>query len=106
MRSVGRSPVSHLRRILLGVLACAALAAVVVPGVLRPSPARAQDPGYAVTVTPTADLTDGKQMTINVKAFEGTVIYHAFARVCRAGVQYQPGTDSVPNEDFRDNGPN
>ena len=63
-------------------------------------------PAYVATATPTAGLTDGKTVTINVKSTPGNVVYQGRAAVCRGGVTYQSSTDSLYNPDAYPNGPN
>ncbi len=62
--------------------------------------------GVTVKVEPTALLTDGQTVPINVKTTADVPVYSAEARVCRSGVTYQPSSEARPNPDFKANGAN
>jgi hypothetical protein len=73
---------------------------VVVTAGVHPAPADTQTSStYSVTVTPTADVTDGRQLTVNVKTDPANAnpVYRAQAYVCRPNVSYQPSTGAVPS---------
>ncbi len=63
-------------------------------------------PFATMTATPTAGLTDGQAVTINVKATAGNSVYQGRAAVCRAGVTYQTSTGVLYDADAQPNGPN
>lgn len=88
----------------------AALVSLLLAGLVAVSPtlpAAAQEPaGPTVTVNPASGLDDGVPVTVTIRTTPEVPVYEARARVCRAGVVYQPGTPSAPNEDFALGGPN
>lgn len=61
---------------------------------------------WSVSATPVTNLTDGQQITITVKTDATLPIYQIEARVCRAGVDYQPSLGNRPSADFELGGPN
>ncbi len=93
--------------IALAVLATVVLGVVVAPASVGRGrgTAEAQAAPYTVTVTPSANLTDGRQIAITIRTTPTQPIYSAQAQVCRAGVDYQPGGE-LPNPDFRKGGAN
>lgn len=98
---------SGVRRVAAVLVGCAVLAAgLVLVGV--GSGAQAQGSPYTVTVTPTSEITDGRQLTVNVKTDLGNVnpIYEAQAYVCRANVTYLATDGPVPSSEGRQGGPN
>lgn len=92
-------------RLLLALAALAVTSAAILPSQAT-GIAGAQGEPYTVTVTPNAELRDGQPVEITVHATPDYPIYGAEARVCRAGVAYQPGTAFRPNNDARIGGPN
>jgi hypothetical protein len=87
----------------LGVVVAVTALLLTVPA---PPAVDGQEVPYTVTVTPTRDLTDGRQIAITIKTTAAHPIYEAQARVCRSGVNYQQGDGIRIHESGRKGGPN
>jgi len=89
--------------------ALTALGAMAALLLVLPTPRGAEGqetPPYTVTVTPTQNLTDGRQIAINIKTTTAYPVYEAQARVCRPGVTYEPGDGIQIHPGGRKGGPN
>ena len=94
---------SNVRRVIAMALVVVGLPAttlLAVPLVTVSASSALTVPPYWVSATPTSGLIDGQRVTITIKSDPTFPIYQVEARVCRAGVTYQPSSGNRPNADF------
>ncbi len=99
------TPCARSHRALLALAAVAVVAALLPFGSSHDR-AFADPTPVVVTASPTSNLTDGQKVSINVKTTADYPVYLATARMCRAGVDYQPSSGSDPDVDASADGPN